>query len=293
VERLVGLGLVNLGDTLNALGDHAAAQAALVEALAMAERQGDQRLRAHALNNLAETAALGGDFVAACRLADQALGVAQEVGDRLATGSCLLNLARFEVARGSYEPATRLLAEAVVLLREQGNPAALAEALDALAGPVLARGDAELATRLIGGADAMRRWRGASLGAVARQTRSRVEQASALRLSERRRQAALEEGRGWSLEQAGAEALAAALASSPVRAGEAPAQETAERAYDLTARELEVLRLLVEAKTDREIGETLFISPRTAMSHVSNILGKLGVETRTGAATFAVRHGLV
>jgi DNA-binding CsgD family transcriptional regulator len=61
----------------------------------------------------------------------------------------------------------------------------------------------------------------------------------------------------------------------------------------LTAREIEVLRLLVEGKSDREIAEALYISPRTVMRHVSNILGKLEVESRTAAATYAVRHELV
>jgi DNA-binding CsgD family transcriptional regulator len=61
----------------------------------------------------------------------------------------------------------------------------------------------------------------------------------------------------------------------------------------LTARELEVLRLVAEGKSDREIGEILFISPRTVMRHVSNILGKLQVESRTAAAAYALRRELV
>src|SRR5690606_10089917 len=48
----------------------------------------------------------------------------------------------------------------------------------------------------------------------------------------------------------------------------------------LTARELDVLRLLVAGQSDRQIGDTLFISPRTAQVHVANILTKLHVPTR-------------
>ncbi len=55
---------------------------------------------------------------------------------------------------------------------------------------------------------------------------------------------------------------------------------------------MDVLRLLVEGKSDREIAADLFISHHTVMRHVSNILGKLGVESRTAAATYAVRHNL-
>jgi DNA-binding NarL/FixJ family response regulator/transcriptional regulator with XRE-family HTH domain len=61
----------------------------------------------------------------------------------------------------------------------------------------------------------------------------------------------------------------------------------------MSRREREVLRLLVEGRSDREIATALFISPYTVMRHVSNILGKLGVTSRTAAATLAVREGLV
>ena len=63
--------------------------------------------------------------------------------------------------------------------------------------------------------------------------------------------------------------------------------------YGLTARELEVLRLLVAGHTDRQIAEELFISRRTAQGHVASIFNKLGVNSRTAAATAALRDGLV
>ena len=59
----------------------------------------------------------------------------------------------------------------------------------------------------------------------------------------------------------------------------------------LTPRELEILRLLADGVSDREIASLLSISPRTVNGHVTNLLGKLGVESRTAAATLAVRHG--
>lgn len=60
----------------------------------------------------------------------------------------------------------------------------------------------------------------------------------------------------------------------------------------LTARELEVLRLLGEALTNSAIAEKLFISEHTVKVHVSRILEKLSLETRTEAVRFAIRHGL-
>lgn len=61
----------------------------------------------------------------------------------------------------------------------------------------------------------------------------------------------------------------------------------------LTSREREVLRLVAAGRSNREIGEELFISAKTASVHVSNILGKLGVSSRVEAAAMAHRDGLV
>jgi DNA-binding NarL/FixJ family response regulator len=63
--------------------------------------------------------------------------------------------------------------------------------------------------------------------------------------------------------------------------------------FGLTPREREVLALVADGRTNRQIAERLFISDSTAGVHVSNILGKLGVGTRTEAATVAARLGLV
>lgn len=61
----------------------------------------------------------------------------------------------------------------------------------------------------------------------------------------------------------------------------------------LTDRELDVLRLLAAGKTNPEIAEALFISRGTVRTHVSNILAKLGVNTRREAAEVARRDGLL
>jgi DNA-binding CsgD family transcriptional regulator/tetratricopeptide (TPR) repeat protein len=63
--------------------------------------------------------------------------------------------------------------------------------------------------------------------------------------------------------------------------------------YGLSPREREVLALLVDGRTNREIGATLFISEKTASVHVTHILDKLGVNSRGAAAAVAVRAGLV
>ncbi len=66
-----------------------------------------------------------------------------------------------------------------------------------------------------------------------------------------------------------------------------------EPGFDLTVREREVLVLLVEGLTNDQIAARLSVSPSTIKSHVSNILTKLGVASRTEAVTLALRQGLV
>ena len=63
--------------------------------------------------------------------------------------------------------------------------------------------------------------------------------------------------------------------------------------YELTGRELAVLRLLAAGNTNAQIGAELYISPKTAGVHVSNILRKLGVSGRVQAAALAERAGLL
>ncbi len=60
----------------------------------------------------------------------------------------------------------------------------------------------------------------------------------------------------------------------------------------LTARELDVLRLVAQGRSNREIAEKLVITELTVSTHVSNILGKLHLASRTQAALFALREGL-
>jgi NarL family two-component system response regulator LiaR len=63
--------------------------------------------------------------------------------------------------------------------------------------------------------------------------------------------------------------------------------------HDLTERECDVLALLVQGLNNTQIADKLVVSPSTIKSHVSHILSKLGVASRTEAAALAVRHGLV
>ncbi|MEN3585615.1 AAA family ATPase [Streptomyces sp. ZYX-F-203] len=92
----------------------------------------------------------------------------------------------------------------------------------------------------------------------------------------------------------GARPLADAATGLARRAGlpPRPTESAPSRKGDLTPREREVLGLVAEGHTNRRIADTLFISPKTAGNHVSNILTKLGVANRGEAAAMAHRKGL-
>jgi DNA-binding NarL/FixJ family response regulator len=67
----------------------------------------------------------------------------------------------------------------------------------------------------------------------------------------------------------------------------------ARSAHGLTQREAQVLRLVADGRTNHMIATELLLSERTVQRHVSNIFAKLGVHSRTQAATFALEHDLV
>jgi DNA-binding NarL/FixJ family response regulator len=143
-----------------------------------------------------------------------------------------------------------------------------------------------------------------------RQIRSRHSEVEVVALTsfgeEERVHAALEAGAsGYLLKDSDADEVSAAIRAA--HRGELPLDPAIARDLtsslraesregpdaELTARELEILRLLGAGKSNKEIAAELQISERTARTHVSNILGKLDLTSRTQAALWAVRQGLV
>jgi two-component system, NarL family, response regulator LiaR len=115
--------------------------------------------------------------------------------------------------------------------------------------------------------------------------------------------AALKAGaRGYLLKDASAEELMAAvravhrgqtLLAPEVAARLVEARTGAGEAESLTPRELEVLALLGQGRSNAEIAQALVIAPRTVKVHVQNILGKLGAANRTEAVSIAARQKLI
>jgi DNA-binding NarL/FixJ family response regulator len=108
---------------------------------------------------------------------------------------------------------------------------------------------------------------------------------------------------GYLLKDASADDVAAAVRAAyrgevhldPVAARNLSRSLTApdQAGAGLTRREREILVLIAQGKSNRDIASTLVISERTARTHVSNVLAKLGLTSRTQAALWAVREGFV
>jgi HD-GYP domain-containing protein (c-di-GMP phosphodiesterase class II) len=93
---------------------------------------------------------------------------------------------------------------------------------------------------------------------------------------------------------AGAGRLDADAVRAVVDAAGGPAHRRADlRPAGLSDREVEVLQLVAQGLSNREVARRLYISPRTAEHHVQHVYGKIGVSSRASAALFAMEHGLL
>ncbi len=85
-------------------------------------------------------------------------------------------------------------------------------------------------------------------------------------------------------------ALAEALAYTPTVSTLTPAAPS--QTFGLSPREMEVLRLMADGLSNRQVADALYVSLRTVATHVTSVLTKLDLPSRTAAVAFAIRNGL-
>jgi DNA-binding CsgD family transcriptional regulator len=219
----------------------------------------------------------------ATRHFEESLALSTETGHKFAGCVSLYNLARVAQAQGDNERAAGLYAGGLTLAVELGDKANAAYCLEGLARVTSARGDHEGAARTFGAAEALLEAAGDPLYAHAqdRADYERAVDALRSRLGEEALRTAWSGGRRMEMEEAVEYALEPWESSAP------PAHPAG-----LSAREVEVLRLVANGMTNAQVARELFISPNTVNRHLNSIYAKLGVSSRAAAARFAAEHHL-
>jgi DNA-binding NarL/FixJ family response regulator len=237
------------------------------------------------MSNSADTALKRGDYAVAAEMAAQAADVSQQVGAKKHFAVAHLNRAIALFHLGTRDAAFAAFDQGLPDLYESDNIRVLAEALQ-IYGQLLAESGRFPQTGLAFGA-ASALWSETG-GTVDVETRAATDRAIA---SAQQAIGRDEFGRFQTLgETTPIKDVLEMLRRSNIAHGSSEDEQTPSV---LSEREREVLRLVAEGLTDREIGDVLFVSPRTVATHVAHILAKLEVESRTGAATFAIRQGVI
>jgi predicted ATPase/DNA-binding NarL/FixJ family response regulator len=266
-------------------GEFDAAQADFQASLSLFEELGEAPWPAFALKNLGFVALRRGDHAQADALFDRALALFREQGNSYGTAVTLINMAKAARDRSDLARAATLYGEALAIRWDQGDRVSVASCLRGLALIAEKSRLYEQAVRLFGAEDALR----AAIGAGEPRSTSHVVALGAARqaLGETAFASAWSSGRALPLADAVAEALTVPSLTHQTAPG------TARTEHGLTAREIEVLRLLAAGRSNPAIAEALFISTRTAQTHVQHILDKLDVGSRAEAAAYATKHGLL
>ncbi|MFW3170661.1 ATP-binding protein [Geodermatophilus sp. CPCC 206100] len=225
-------------------------------------------------------ALLAGDLVAADAAFGTSLGAAADPWTR---SHALWGCGLVRLAQGAPAEAARLEQEALRLMREVDDRSGVALCVSALGWAAAADGDADRAARLCGAAAAVWRSIPAPLPAPLAEPDRRWTGVARRALGEQRW--AARHAEGSALNRPAAVALALGEFPEP---GPAPAVAAS---GPLTPRQREVAGLVAQGLTDRQIAARLVISPRTAESHVEQILTRLGFRSRAEIAAWAVTRG--
>jgi DNA-binding CsgD family transcriptional regulator len=319
-------------------GDHERATELLEEALALFKAQGDRTGLALTLTHLGFAAVHGGDservtelrreaealrrepldrwvmgyllaFLALAALDDhervlalfeESLALFRELEHTLGIAICLTGLGMAALEQSDPERAAALIEEDLRLLQGLRDKVGISYALLGMAGVATLRRQPARAARLWGAAEALREAIGLQLSPFDRVHYNYEGHSADARsqLDEEAWAAAWAEGRDMTPNEALEYALEQPTALEPAAA---VVEVQANYPAGLSAREVEVLRLVAAGRTSAQIAETLSISARTVNAHLNSIYGKLGFNSggaatrsaRSAATRFAVEHNLV
>jgi non-specific serine/threonine protein kinase len=281
-------------------GDYALARTRMERDLTQARRLGASWQLGRALLHLGELARFEGKFAEAGRLFEEGLQCFEAVGNQKGVALLLGDLSGVARAQGNVRIALALeLQEVQRNQRFLGSKSCLFHGLINLGGMLVDLGESERAARMYGAAERLGELHQLHLQ---RNERTQYEQELPRFWSQgdsERLQAAWAEGRQLSPEQAVALAEALVLPEEAPQSAQTSATaslsalESAPYPAGLTAREVDVLRLLAQGLTNKQIAEQLVLSPKTVNSHLASIFRKTDVSTRAAATRFAFEQNLL
>jgi len=273
------------GSLMLSMGNLRRAQLYCDEALERGQRLDDKISMAVSTLNLGRIAAGRGDLEMAQSLLEESLAGHRAANGWMGVAVAQLFLGRVIHDRQNLAQAIATLQASLTTFWSVGNRETIARCLEYLACIVADFRHPETAVHFIAAASVLREQIGHPIDQEDRPPYERAMATMHRDLDDAAFQLAWQEGIGTPIE----DIVSSALAWNPT---ETPRQEASTRQL-LSPREVEVLRFLVEGHSNREIAADLYISERTVDNHVLHILTKLDVPSRTAAATYAVRNGLV
>jgi len=289
-KQIVAASLIQLGHFLTMHGSEPERVETLHgETEALLPALSDRQLTAPLLVFLGLAALSRNDLRQTVALLEDGLGQYREMGDAYGTAMCCGTLGFIALHQDDVDQAAGRFGEALHSLRELRDRVGMLHCLMGIASVNGLRGDKERAARLWGAAEALGEAASVPLLPVIESLYDYEGHVAAVRsqLGDLVFEAAWTEGRKMTPEQAVEYALL-----TP----DTPAQvEAAQEDYpaDLSAREVEVLRLVAGGMTNAQVARELYISPRTVNAHMGSVYHKIGSSTRAEAARFALEHGLL
>jgi non-specific serine/threonine protein kinase len=285
--QAIGLMLLGLVDAAERNGERSRER--FEESLSLFRISGEQWGEAHTLAYLGLAPLLDGESEPARRCFEEGLAAARAAEDRIAAHQALYKLGLLALSERDLDRADEYLREGLSLadeVRDIINAPYFIKGLGQVAG---LRGQAEFAIRLLGAAEtALLATGSAPYRYIPDQAlQDRIFAAARDALGEAAFEEGWRQGRAMTLQ----EAVEYALQPSPEGKPASPPMT----AYPagLSAREVEVLRLVAKGMTNARIADELFISPRTVNAHMGSVYNKIGSHSRAEAARFASEHGLL
>lgn len=273
------------------LSNPSAASAYLEESLSLSKELDDQEGFAYSSTLRGDLALIQGDMAQAHALLEESLTLYRKIGSRQGIAESLCHLARIVTAQGDLRTASTLYEESLAIAKELRLKELLASCLEGRAHVAALQDQYRWATSLWGTAESLRDAVHIPIPLIDRASYERLIASIRTRLGENAFAALWAQGRTMTPEQVLA-LQGQEIALPPPPAIPATTSSSA-NLVRLTARELQVLRLVAKGLTNLEIAEALGLSEKTIAHHMTHIFNKTTSENRASAVAFAFRHGLV